>query len=54
MNILQILQAYYQNKTYSFTGSVSEEIKKMNQQSLAGYLYFVYGQPFEQVYLGCT
>lgn len=54
MDILQILQAYYQGKTYSFKGSVSEEIKKMNEQSLAGYLYFVYGQPFEQVYLGCT
>lgn len=54
MDILQILQAYYQNKVYSFTGDISAEIKKMNEQSLAGYLYFVYGKPFEQVYLGCT
>lgn len=54
MDILQILQTYYQNKQHSFTGDIAAEIKKMNDQSLAGYLYFVYGKPFEQVYLGCT
>ncbi len=52
MNEIEVLQAYFQKKTYPFTGDVKEEIKKMNQQSLVGYLYFVYGKPFESAYLG--
>ncbi len=54
MNEIEILKAYFQQKTTSFAGDVKEEIKKMNQQSLVGYLYYVYGKTFESVYLGLT
>lgn len=52
MDNVELLKTYFRNEKVSFTGDVSEEIKKMNEQSLAGYLYYVYGQPFYKVYLG--
>ena len=50
MNNVELLKTYFRNEKVTFTGNVFEEIKKMNEQSLSGYLYYVYGQPFYKVY----
>lgn len=54
MEMAELLKAYFQHKQLQFTGDVKEEIQKMNSQSLSGYLYYVYGQPFYNVYVGLT
>lgn len=54
--VVDILKAYFNNEQKEFTGDEREIIAKMNKQSLAGFLYFVYpnNQAFKKVYLGAT
>ena len=53
-SIITVLQAYFQNQKLTFTGDVKSTIKAYNTQSLAPFLYYVYGDSFKNVYLAST
>lgn len=54
MGTVELLQAYFQKKHLIFEGDPRSEIQCQNKQSLAPYLYFVYGEQFKNVYLAAT
>ncbi len=54
MNSFELLQAYFKKETFEFEGDPKEAIARENKQSLAPYLYYVYGDRFLNVYLGAT
>lgn len=54
MDTIKLLQAYFNKEKYEFTGDKKEELKIQNDQSLAPFLYYVYGAPFKGVYLGAA
>lgn len=51
-NFIRTIQCYFKNEKLEYNGDVKSAIKVFNKQSLASFLYFVYGDKFKNVYLG--